>query len=69
MTSSNIYPSACHSLNEETVTTEKGRKGVRKSNTSSNSQRAEEPGRERGSPQAWHLLLRAAAPGEGPQYD
>lgn len=33
MSGRNIYPSACHSLNEEAVMAEQGRQGVRKSNT------------------------------------
>lgn len=68
MSSRNIYPLACHPLNEEAVMAEQGRQAVRKSNTSSNSQKEEELGRgcrERGSPQAWHLLLGAVAAGEG----
>lgn len=72
MSSGNIYPLACHSLNEKAVMAEQGRQGVRKSNTSSNSQQMEEPGKDggkRGSPQARHLLLGAAGPGEGQQQD
>lgn len=34
MSNRNIYPLVCHSLNEESVTAEQGRQGVRKSNTS-----------------------------------
>lgn len=67
MSSRNIYPLACHSLNEETVTAEQGRQGVRKSNMSSSSQQAEEPARAAEKEGAHRLLLWAAAPGQGQQ--
>lgn len=34
MSSRNIYPLVCHSLNEESLTAEQGRHGMRKSNAS-----------------------------------
>lgn len=67
MSSRNIYPLACHSLNEEAVLAEQGKQAVRKSNSSSSSQQAEglvKGCRESGIPQAQHLLLKAAASGK-----
>lgn len=46
---------------------EQGRQGVRKSNTSSSSQQAEEPARAAEKDGAHRLLLGAAAPGQGQQ--